>query len=139
MKKINLISFILLLSICLYDSSYSKEINGVPRIVDGDTVHIDTYKIRLEGIDAPEIKQKCKKPFLSISAFLDFSINKSYSCGIVSKNELIKKINKSIIICISLSKDRYNRYLATCYKDKINLNKWLCSCIQKIFKKIFRG
>ena len=125
MKKINLISSILLLSIFLYNLSNAQEIIGVPKIIDGDTVHINTYKIRLEGIDAPEIKQKCKKPFISFSAFIDFSINKSYSCGSVSKEKLINKINKSTIKCISLSKDRYNRYLATCYKDQTNLNKWL--------------
>ena len=39
----------------------AQEIIGIPKIVDGDTVHINNYKIRLEGIDAPEIKQKCKK------------------------------------------------------------------------------
>ena len=32
------------------------EIYGTPRIIDGDTVHINGKKIRLEGIDAPEIK-----------------------------------------------------------------------------------
>ena len=39
----------------------AEEIIGIPRIIDGDTVHINNFKIRLEGIDAPEIKQKCKK------------------------------------------------------------------------------
>ncbi len=125
MKKINLISFIFLSSFFLYDLSYAREIAGVPRIVDGDTVNIGSYKIRLEGIDAPELKQECKKPFLSFSVFLSFSIDKSYACGSVSKKNLIEKINNSPIKCISLSKDRYNRYLATCYKNKINLNKWL--------------
>ena len=39
--------------------------------------------------------------------------------------KLINKINNSEIKCISSSKDRYKRYLATCYKDKTNLNKWM--------------
>ena len=26
-------------------------------------MHINSYKIRLEGIDAPEMKQKCKKDY----------------------------------------------------------------------------
>ena len=45
----------------------AEEIIGIPRIVDGDTIHINEYKIRLEGIDAPEIKQKCKKAKLAKS------------------------------------------------------------------------
>ncbi len=30
------------------------------RVVDGDTIHMDNYKIRLLGIDAPELKQFCQ-------------------------------------------------------------------------------
>ena len=30
------------------------------RVVDGDTIHLDQHKIRLLGIDAPEIKQHCE-------------------------------------------------------------------------------
>ena len=101
------------------------EIYGTPKIIDGDTVHINNKKIRLEGIDAPEIKQQCKKPVLQISVMISFQFNKNYSCGVKSKVKLINKIADSKIKCISLSKDRYKRYLATCYKDKINLNKWM--------------
>ena len=42
-----------------------------------------------------------------------------------SEKKLIDKINNSKIKCISSSKDRYKRFLATCFKDKINLNKWM--------------
>ena len=101
------------------------EIYGVPKIIDGDTVHINNKKIRLEGIDAPEIKQQCKKPFLKISSIISFEFNKDYLCGVMAKKKLVDKINNSKIKCISLSKDRYKRFLATCFKDKINLNKWM--------------
>ena len=42
-----------------------------------------------------------------------------------SKKKLINKIDNIKIMCISLSKDRYKRYLATCYKNDIELNKWM--------------
>ena len=103
----------------------AEEITGIPRVVDGDTVHINEFKIRLEGIDAPEIKQQCKKPFLKVSVIIGFEFNKSYSCGVIAKKKLIDKIDNSKIKCISSSKDRYKRFLATCFKDKINLNKWM--------------
>ena len=103
----------------------SEEIYGTPKIIDGDTVHINSKKIRLEGIDAPEIRQQCQKVFLKISAIIGFSFKKNYSCGVISKKKLVDKINKSQINCISSGRDRYKRYLATCYKDKINLNKWM--------------
>ena len=33
------------------------DITGKPRIVDGDTIHIGDTKIRLHGIDAPEMDE----------------------------------------------------------------------------------
>jgi len=119
------IFLILILTFFLTQTLNSKEIYGTPKIIDGDTVHINNKKIRLEGIDAPEIKQQCKKPFLQISSLIGFQFIKKYSCGVTSKKKLIKKIDNSKIRCISSSKDRYKRYLATCYKEKINLNKWM--------------
>jgi endonuclease YncB( thermonuclease family) len=109
----------------LFQTSNADEIYGFPKVIDGDTVHIKAYKIRLEGIDAPEIKQQCQKAFLKISAQIGFTFKKDYSCGVTSKKKLIDKINKSQIKCISLSKDKYKRYLATCFKDNVNLNKWM--------------
>jgi len=35
----------------------------------GDSLKINNIKIRLYGIDAPELKQKCKEVFLTISFF----------------------------------------------------------------------
>ena len=60
------ISLILIVTFFLFQTLNSTEIYGVPKIIDGDTVHINNKKIRLEGIDAPEIKQKCKKSFFLV-------------------------------------------------------------------------
>ena len=109
----------------LLSNSIAEEISGIPKVVDGDTVHIDNYKFRLEGIDAPEMRQQCKKESLKISFMLGFTFYKDYNCGIVSKKKLITKINTSKIKCISSSKDRYKRYIATCFKGKTNLNQWM--------------
>ena len=119
------IFLILIITCFLSQTLNSTEIYGIPKIIDGDTVHINNKKIRLEGIDAPEIKQQCKKPFIKISALIGFQFSKSYPCGVKSKKKLIDKIDNSKIKCITSSKDRYKRYLATCYKEKINLNKWM--------------
>ena len=110
-----------------YQILNAEEIYGVPRVIDGDTIQINSKKIRLEGIDAPEIKQMCKKPFLKISVIIGFVFNKDYSCGIISKQKLREKIGESKIKCTTSLKDRYKRYLATCYKKNINLNRWLVS------------
>ena len=119
------ISLILIITFFLTQTLNGSEIYGIPKIIDGDTVHINNKKIRFEGIDAPEIKQQCKKNFLQISIFIGFQFSKNYSCGVTSRTKLINKIDNSKIKCITSSQDRYKRYLATCYKNKINLNKWM--------------
>mgnify|MGYP001250891331 CR=1 FL=1 len=128
---LNKIKLFLVISICLifffltYNDVKSQEpkiISGIAKVIDGDTIKIEKNKIRLFGIDAPESKQLCKKIWLSIS-FLSF--NKDYPCGEISTNKLKIKINNRFIVCKSLNKDRYNRLIAECYKDKININRWM--------------
>ena len=116
---------IIILFLIFFSNTIAGEIYGVPKIIDGDTVHINNYKLRLEGIDAPEMRQQCKKEFLKISSIIGFTFYKDYSCGKVSKDKLISKINRSEIKCIFATKDRYKRYIATCFKGKINLNQWM--------------
>ena len=128
-KKKVLIMIIICLVIFIFTyndvkSEEIKEITGFAKIIDGDTIKISNKKIRLHGIDAPEKKQTCKKPYLTISFF---SFTKSYLCGQVSTNKLTKKINNQIIKCKIKDVDRYNRLIGECYKRNQNLNSWLVS------------
>ena len=130
---LNRIKLFLVISICLifffltYNDVKSQElkiISGIAKVVDGDTIKVEKKKIRLFGIDAPEKKQQCQKPWLSIF-FL--TLNKNYQCGEISTNKLKIKINNKFIICKSSNKDRYNRFIAECFKDKTNINRWMVS------------
>ena len=128
-KKKVLIMIIICLVVFIFTyndvkSEEIKEITGFAKIIDGDTIKISNKKIRLHGIDAPEKKQTCKKPYLTITVF---SFTKSYLCGQVSTNKLTKKINNQIIKCKIKDVDRYNRLIAECYKRNENLNSWLVS------------
>ena len=116
---------IIILFLIFFSNTIAEEISGIPKIVDGDTVHINENKFRLEGIDAPEMRQKCKKESLKISFIIGFTFYKDYNCGKVSKEKLKSKIRGSEIKCIFTTKDRYKRYIATCYKEKTNLNQWM--------------
>ena len=116
---------IIILFLIFFSNTIAEEISGIPKIVDGDTVHINENKFRLEGIDAPEMRQKCKKESLKISFIIGFTFYKDYNCGKVSKEKLKSKIRGSEIKCIFTTKDRYKRYIATCYKEKKNLNQWM--------------
>ena len=115
----------IILFLILLSNAKAEEISGFSKIIDGDTIHIGKYKFRLEGIDAPEMRQLCKKESLNISFIIGFTFYKDYRCGKVSKEKLKAKINRSEIKCISTSKDKYKRYIATCFKGKTNLNQWM--------------
>jgi endonuclease YncB( thermonuclease family) len=90
---------------------FAKNIIGIPKIIDGDTIYIDKDKIRLHGIDAPEKDQDC--------TFQE----KKWACGKQSTIELKKMINNQIIKCVSKSIDIYKRYLAVCSVNRVNLNQ----------------
>tara|TARA_Y200000002_G_scaffold219260_1_gene180947 strand:- start:422 stop:913 length:492 start_codon:yes stop_codon:yes gene_type:complete len=113
---------IIILTLFFFQTIQASEIVGFPKVVDGDSIHIKSFKIRLEGIDAPEMKQKCKKPYIQITFF---TFQRDYYCGQVSKKKLVQKIGNKSIKCILLGKDRYKRYLAKCFKGTINLNRWM--------------
>jgi len=93
--------------------SHSKTIIGKAKIIDGDTIHIKNNKIRFHGIDAPETKQTCK-------------INDEvWFCGKQSTKELKNLINKQEVKCITNDVDIYNRFVAICYVNEININQWM--------------
>ena len=127
-KKVLIIIIIFIIfSLFTYNDVRSeeiKEISGYAKIIDGDTIKINSKKIRLHGIDAPEKKQVCKKPYITI---VFFSFSKNYLCGQVSTDKLTKKINNQIIKCKIKNVDRYNRLIGECYKRNENLNSWLVS------------
>ena len=91
--------------------AYTQSITGKAKVIDGDTIHIDKNKIRLHGIDAPERNQNC------------LYNNQEWACGKESTSALKKLINNQLINCKIKSIDRYNRYVAICFANKINLNK----------------
>jgi endonuclease YncB( thermonuclease family) len=82
------------------------------RVIDGDTLVLDSLKIRLKGIDAPETKQTC----------LDKKDGQIWPCGKVATEMLIALVAKQEIQCTDEGKDRYRRQLSYCYSGGINLN-----------------
>ena len=107
--KYILLSILILISF----SSFSKTITGNAVVVDGDTLKIGIYKIRLHGIDAPEIKQTC------------YIEKKEWKCGEKAKESLSNLSNLKKVRCLTNQKDQYNRYIAVCYINNLNINKWM--------------
>ena len=115
-------SILLILFFFMPNFINAEIIQGKVKVIDGDTVKIKNNKIRLSDIDAPELNQLCSKVFLSLS-FISF--NKKYYCGKISTEKLKRLLKNEIILCKVENIDRYKRKLATCYKNKLNINSWL--------------
>ena len=109
--KILIFKFFLFLLFSSCSIVNAKTIIGKAKIIDGDTININLNKIRLHGIDAPETKQNC------------IFQKKKWSCGKESTNELKKMIDNQMVKCNITDIDVYNRYVAICSTNEINLNK----------------
>lgn len=80
-----------------------QPIVGPARIIDGDTLEVAGVRIRLFGIDAPEMDQTCEWP------------NKTISCGNMSKLAMMDLLaTGGNVTCEPIEKDRYGRTVATC-------------------------
>lgn len=101
-------------SILLGFTTGGSTITGIPSILDGDTVEIADERIRLEGIDAPELAQLCQD-----------ANGRDWSCGIEARNALVRLGGGREWSCRSSSRDRYGRALATCEAGGEVVNAWM--------------
>ena len=93
-------------------STAHADITGKPRVIDGDTIHIGDTKIRLHGIDAPEMKQTCRT-----------SKGKEQMCGVLAKQALERLVKGQDVTCKGYTRDRYKRLIAVCYVGQLNINE----------------
>jgi len=83
--------------------TYPAEVSGRARIVDGDTLEINTHKVRLAGMDAPENDQICRD-----------EQEKVYRCGRSATEALGRLVAGQSLACRVTGTDRYRRLLAQC-------------------------
>jgi endonuclease YncB( thermonuclease family) len=87
-------------------------IDGLARVVDGDTLDVAQTRIRLEGIDAPEMAQTCRT-----------ATGESWACGKASAAFLRTLVRAKDIACDATGTDRYRRTLAICFEDGDSINE----------------
>jgi endonuclease YncB( thermonuclease family) len=87
---------------------------GIPSVTDADTIKIDGIRVRLAGIDAPEMKQPCQR-----------ADGTAYRCGENATAALEAHIGRRSVECRGDELDRYGRTLAVCYLGAEDLNAWL--------------
>jgi len=89
----------------------ATELNGKPRIIDGDSIVIGDKRIRLHGIDTPEAKQTCER-----------RDGTKYRCGDMATFALAELIEEHWVTCKGDTTDRYGRLIGTCVTGPVNLN-----------------
>ena len=109
-----LLSIILIVQYYISHEKHERKfIDTQVRVIDGDTIALGELRIRLQGIDAPELTQKCR----------DKKSMQAYKCGEVAKEYLIKLIGTQKVSCTNEGRDKYRRQLSYCYVGDINLNR----------------
>jgi endonuclease YncB( thermonuclease family) len=83
-------------------AAVSTQFTGVAHVVDGDTLRVGAERIRLSGVDAPELKQRCGLGALQVP------------CGALAADWLKTRIEGRRVDCASSERDRYDRMIAIC-------------------------
>ena len=92
----------------------AADITGVPKIREGDQIHIGNTRIRLGGIDAPSADQLCLN-----------TQGERWTCGVAARDELIKHADNKSWTCHTRTTDRRGRLVARCEVDGEDIQKWL--------------
>lgn len=105
MNKLSLFSLAVMVLMGFSALAGAKEpqiITGKATVIDGDTLRIGAKRIRLYGIDAPEMAQECQLKSLAIP------------CGKEARQRLIGLIEGAPITCQVTDRDDYGRLVAKC-------------------------
>lgn len=78
-------------------------VEGVVRVIDGDTLDVGGVRVRLHGIDAPEIGQTCQT-----------SQGQDWDCGTWASRAARARYQGVRASCDAVDRDHYDRVVATC-------------------------
>lgn len=93
------------------ESRTMRIFSGKALVVDGDSLVIDGARVRLAGIDAPELGQTCPGE------------NGVWRCGRHSRDALARLIDKRSVRCRTERVDRYGRWLGRCHVGSTDINR----------------
>ncbi len=83
-------------------------------VIDGDSLAKGEERLRLEGVDAPELRQTCRTQDGSPMA-----------CGRDARRALQSFVESAAFACAGTKRDKYQRLLVTCHVAKLNVNREL--------------
>lgn len=103
------------LALALWWSATRDDISGRAVVSDGDTITLAGERIRIYGIDAPELGQTCRNAAGAV-----------YDCGRLAQAEL-QRIARSEISCDAVETDQYDRTVAICYAGGVDVGAAMVS------------
>ncbi|MEO6394779.1 MAG: thermonuclease family protein [Devosia sp.] len=101
----------LALLVALFDP-LPEALTGAARASDGDSLRLGSERVRLLGIDAPELDQTCSK-----------AGGAQWPCGEAARTALSGLLKQGAISCAPDGRDRYGRILAHCTADGRDLGR----------------
>ena len=75
---------------------------GAAHVADGDTLRVGAVRVRLSGVDAPELSQRCGPD------------GRKVACGAMAAEWLRKRVEGRSVSCGTVDTDRYGRAVAVC-------------------------
>ncbi len=85
------------------------QIAGHARIIDGDSLMVAGTEVRLWGIDAPELFQRCTRE------------GREVLCGREASRALVAMVAGQQVTCERRDMDRFGRTVATCRVEAVDL------------------
>lgn len=86
-------------------------LSGMAEAVDGDSLVVGAQRVRLFGIDAPELDQGC------------VTNGSSWQCGEQSRQRLSELVTSQRVDCRITGVDQYGRHLGVCSTEFLTLNE----------------
>ncbi len=80
----------------------AEVVQGVARVIDGDTLAFQGQHVRLSGVDAPEMAQGCTRD------------GQVWACGLWARQRMVRLLNGQVTVCTGDTHDRYGRLVAVC-------------------------
>jgi endonuclease YncB( thermonuclease family) len=112
------LAYVTLTMVTLWATQAASDVQGRPRVVDGDTLDFGTSGahsyVRLEGIDAPESKQECGT-----------ADGKLWACGKGATAALKRATDGKAVVCVGNDIDRYGRLIAFCFAAGVDVGQFM--------------
>ncbi len=87
--------------------------NGTVRVIDADTIDVGGTRVRLFGIDAPEMGQPCAAD------------GREWDCGVWTTQAVRNRYEGAYARCTTLDVDRYDRIVAQCEVDGQDMGRMI--------------